>query len=70
MRILFVKKWIEPIKCLALRKKEKDIGMIPDILFKKDWCRGTESNCRHGDFQTSMPEMGNSCISKYLNKWQ
>ena len=34
MRILFVKKWIEPIKCLALRKKEKDIGMIPDILSK------------------------------------
>ncbi len=40
-------------------KKEKDTGLIPDILYKKDWCRGTESNCRHGDFQTNIFKIEN-----------
>jgi hypothetical protein len=35
MRVLFVKKWIEPIKWLALCEKEKDTGLIPDILILK-----------------------------------
>ncbi len=42
-------------------KKEKDTGLIPDILYKKDRCRGTESNCRHGDFQTNVFKIENWC---------
>jgi hypothetical protein len=52
MRIKFVKIGIEAVKRLAMGKKEKDTELISSILFHVNWCRGTESNCRHGDFQS------------------
>jgi len=62
MRIIFVKNGIEAIKRIAGCKKEKDTDLISGILFHINWCRGTESNCRHGDFQTKFLK-----IQKYFN---
>jgi len=30
------------------------------------WCRGTESNCRHGDFQTKISKVQKCCDYKKL----
>ena len=35
---------------------KKSSGEISPELFY-NWCRGTESNCRHGDFQTNILKM-------------
>ena len=34
------------------------------------WCRGTESNCRHGDFQTKFWKIQKCCDSKQLILFQ
>jgi hypothetical protein len=54
MRIKFVKNGVEAIERLAMGKREKDTELTSSILFHINWCRGTESNCRHGDFQTKL----------------
>ena len=48
---------------------KKSPGEISPELFNC-WCRGTESNCRHGDFQTTILKIENCRNFKQLILFQ
>jgi len=45
--------------CHTNEKKGLQTMLQPLNFFQDKWCRGTESNCRHGDFQTNIFEIEN-----------
>ena len=46
--------------------QQKKISGFDLISFFETWCRGTESNCRHGDFQTKFLKIQKCCNSKQV----
>ena len=54
---------------MELAHNEKSPGETSPGLFNY-WCRGTESNCRHGDFQTNISKIQKCCNYKQLILFQ